>query len=86
MNTVNASRVEDRDVERMANDDKPSRDLRLPARVCEDAEKLIQGTRFSSLEEFVTFLLRELTANKSAQLDARERKVIEDRLRDLGYL
>ena len=63
-----------------------SRDLRLPWHLCEAAEKLIQGTRFSTVEELLAFVLQELTSPRAAQLDENERKAIEDRLRDLGYL
>jgi hypothetical protein len=86
MSAVNTDQIVEQEVVVMDNEREPSRELRLPAQLCEATEKLIAGTRFSSLEEFVAFLLQELTANKSAQMDARERKVIEDRLRDLGYL
>ena len=47
---------------------------------------MIQGTRFKTVEELLSFVLQELTASDSTQLDERERKVIEERLRDLGYL
>ena len=70
----------------MAKDLNSSRELRLPAHLCEAAEELIKGTKFSSVEEFLTFILRELTSRSSAQSDEQERKVIEQRLRDLGYL
>ena len=70
----------------MANELNSSRELRLPAQLCEAAERLIKGTEFSTVEEFLTFILQELTSGRGAQSDEQERKVIEDRLRDLGYL
>lgn len=70
----------------MENDNNPHREIRLPAQLCAAVERLIEGTRFKTVEEFVAFVLQELTAHHSAQFDERERKVIEDRLRDLGYL
>ena len=63
-----------------------SRDLRLPSHLCEAAEKLIQGTRFSTVEELLAFVLQELTSERAAQLDESERRTIKNRLRDLGYL
>ncbi|MBI3475473.1 MAG: hypothetical protein HY010_07055 [Acidobacteria bacterium] len=70
----------------MDNDTNSQRDIRLPAKLLEAAERLIQGTRFKSAEEFLSFVLQELTSVDSAPSDERERKLIEERLRDLGYL
>lgn len=70
----------------MGNETDPQRDLRLPAQLYEAGERLIQGTRFKTVEELLCFVLRELTASDSRQLDENEKKVIEDRLRGLGYL
>lgn len=70
----------------MENGNNPLRDVRLPARLCEAAERLIAGTRFKTVEEFLSFVLQELTSADPQQLDERERKTIEERLRDLGYL
>jgi hypothetical protein len=70
----------------MAEESNSSRELRLPAPLCEAVERLIQGTKFATLEEFLIFVLGEITSSTSAQSDEQERKVIEDRLRDLGYL
>ncbi|MFY9558891.1 MAG: hypothetical protein WAQ52_01535 [Terriglobales bacterium] len=63
-----------------------SREVQLPSELCQAAEQLIKGTKFATLEEFLTFVLQEVTSNRSAQAEEQERKVIEDRLRDLGYL
>ena len=70
----------------MGNEINPVRELRLPAHLCEAAEQLIKNTKFATVEEFLTFVLQELTSRSSAQSDEQERKVIEERLRDLGYL
>ncbi len=70
----------------MENSSNPLRDVRLPAHLCEAAERLIAGTKFKTVEEFLAFVLQELTAADGQQLDERERKSIEQRLRDLGYL
>ena len=70
----------------MENENNPLRDLRLPARLCEATERLIAGTKFKTVEEFLSFVLQELTSGDRQQLDERERKAIEERLRDLGYL
>jgi len=70
----------------MGNDINSARELRLPGHLCEAAEQLIKGTRFKTVEELLSFVLQELTSRNSAQSEAEERKVIEERLRDLGYL
>ena len=61
------------------------REIRLPAELCEAAETRFAG-RFQNVEELLTFLLRELTHDDSARLDESERRMIEERLKDLGYL
>ena len=62
------------------------RELRLPSELCEKIEKQIQGSRFTTLEEFLTFVLREVASRDSSRLDERERQAVEQRLRDLGYM
>jgi Arc/MetJ-type ribon-helix-helix transcriptional regulator len=62
------------------------RELRLPSELCEKIEEQIRGSQFATLEEFVTFLLREVVSRNSSRLDEQERQTIEQRLRDLGYM
>jgi hypothetical protein len=62
-----------------------SREIRLPEDLCAAAEKKFGG-RFSSLDELVVFLLRELVSDDTVELDQAEQAVVEQRLRDLGYL
>jgi hypothetical protein len=70
----------------MENEVKMWRDLRLPAELCRAAEERIKGSSFPTLEDFLTFVLRDLTSHGGAQAEERERKLVEERLRDLGYL
>jgi hypothetical protein len=70
----------------MDNQNKSQCSINLPADLCAAAERLIDGTRFRTVEEFLAFIVRELTATDSAPIEERERHVIEQRLRDLGYL
>jgi len=70
----------------MENELKASRAVRLPENLCAAAEKLMKETRFATLEEFLAFVLAEFAARDTSQTDERERKLIEERLRDLGYL
>jgi hypothetical protein len=70
----------------MENDMNTWRDLRLPAELCGAAEERIKGTSFRTLEDFLIYVLRELTSRSGAQAEERERQFVEERLRDLGYL
>ncbi len=70
----------------MENKEKGWRELRLPADLCAAVEKQIQGTSFGSLEELLAFALRQMAAQGGAQSEEQERKLIEQRLRELGYL
>ena len=62
-----------------------TRDFRLPAELCESAEKKF-GARFGRLEQFLSFVLHELVRDDAAQMDRNEQRVIEERLKDLGYI
>ena len=61
------------------------REVRLPDELCNEAERRF-GARFGSLEEFLVFVLRELLRDQAAQMDQDEQRVIEKRLKDLGYI
>jgi hypothetical protein len=61
------------------------REVRLPAELCNDAERRF-AERFGTLEQLLTFLLRELLRDEAAQMDQAEQRVVEQRLRDLGYI
>jgi len=61
------------------------REVMLPADLCETAEKKFAGT-FSSIEDLLVFILRDLSQDEAARLDQAEQALVEQRLRDLGYL
>jgi hypothetical protein len=61
------------------------RTLNLPEDLCAAAEKCLTG-RFDSLEALFGFLLQEIAKDDTARFDAADEKIIEQRLRDLGYL
>ena len=61
------------------------REVRLPADLCAATEKKFAGT-FSSVEELLLFILRDLSQDEAARLDQAEQSLVEQRLRDLGYL
>ncbi len=61
------------------------RDLRLPADICAAAEERF-GQSFGSLEDLLGFVLRELLRDEARQLDQSEQRIVEERLRELGYI
>lgn len=61
------------------------REVRLPAELCNNAERRF-AARFGNVEELLTFVLRELLRDEASQMDEAERRVIEQRLKDLGYI
>ena len=61
------------------------RSLKLPADLCGQVEKKF-GKRFTSVEQLVEYVLRELLRDDAVQADEGEQRIIEQRLRDLGYL
>ena len=58
-----------------------SRQIALPEPLCVAVEK-----RFGNLESFLTFVMGELLRDEAAVLDRKEQRLVEERLRDLGYL
>jgi len=62
-----------------------TRDLRLPADLCQAAEERF-AAQYGSLENFLEFILRELLRDDAARMDEAEQKIIEERLKDLGYI
>ena len=61
------------------------RSISLPEELCAAAEQQF-GSGFQGLESLLEFVLSELTRNDAASLDAAEQAVLEERLRNLGYL
>ena len=62
------------------------RPVNLPADLCRQIEAKYVGTHFATLEELVSFLLEELAKDDATQMNADEERIIEQRLRDLGYI
>ncbi len=61
------------------------RNVQLPADLCAAAEKKF-GHVFASLEELLIFVLRDLARDEAARSDENEQRLVEQRLRELGYL
>jgi hypothetical protein len=61
------------------------RDLRLPLDLCRAAEQKY-GNRFRTLEQFLTHVLEQLVRDDATKMDEDEQRIIEERLKDLGYI
>jgi len=61
------------------------RTIQLPAELCAEVEKKF-GHVFGSLEELLGFVLRDLSRDKARIADEAEQRLVEERLRELGYL
>ena len=62
-----------------------SRQLRLPEDLCSAAEQKF-GQRFGSVEELLVFVLEDLLQEQASRLDQAEQRIVEERLRELGYI
>lgn len=61
------------------------RTVRLPEELCRRAEKWQQG-RFADLEALLVFMLEEIIKGETDKLDREEVEMVEQRLKDLGYI
>jgi hypothetical protein len=61
------------------------RQVSLPEDLCSAAEELY-GKRFPNLDKLIVFLLEEVTRRDALTLDQQERRIIEERLKALGYI
>lgn len=60
------------------------RDLKLPEELCAAAERKF-GKTFDNIEVFLDYVLRDLLKDEAEEMDQAEQKIIEERLRELGY-
>ena len=61
------------------------RTVQLPESLCASAEERF-GSRFGSVDHLLETLLNELLRDDALQMDKDEEQIIEQRLRELGYL
>jgi hypothetical protein len=61
------------------------RNVSVPEDLCAAAEEKF-GQSFGGLQEFIVFLLRELVNDQAGSMDEAEQRLVEQRLRELGYL
>jgi hypothetical protein len=57
----------------------------LPEELCSSVERRF-AHRFGGLEELLTAALEELVRDDALQMDENEQKIIEERLKGLGYI
>ncbi len=61
------------------------REVHLPEDLCAAAEARY-AQQFESVADLLACVLRELLRDDAAQLNAEEERIVEQRLRDLGYV
>lgn len=61
------------------------RNVSLPENLCAAAEEKF-GQTFGGVQEFLIFVLREMLNEQAGSMDEAEERLVEQRLRDLGYL
>jgi hypothetical protein len=62
-----------------------TRIVKLPEDLCAQLQQEF-GASFDSLEAILIFVMQQLTLPQAANLDKNEQQILEQRLRDLGYL
>jgi len=71
-------------------DDKKYTTISIPTPLAEKIKKRIQGTGFTSLSSYVTYVLREVISNTEDDheeaFSKEDEEKVKDRLRALGYL
>jgi Arc/MetJ-type ribon-helix-helix transcriptional regulator len=63
--------------------------IKIPKPLYDNLQKLIEGTGFSSVTEFIVYAMRSLASTKSGNkpddLSSEEIQSIKERLKKLGY-
>jgi len=62
-----------------------SRQVQLSEDLCSAAEKKF-AAHFHSVDELLEFVLRDLVQDSAAAADENEQRIVEERLRELGYI
>ena len=62
-----------------------TRQISLPEELCAAAEQRY-GKQFQTIESLLEFVLHEILRDDAEKLDQKEKAILEQRLRDLGYL
>ncbi len=66
---------------------KTERQITISDEIYNEIEKLVsQSVQFNSVSDFVNDVLKQFLNTQSHDLGDEERRLLEERLRDLGYL
>lgn len=64
--------------------------IKIPRELYETLQQMVEGTGFSSVTEFIVFVMRTLAStgkiDEDDKLTEDEVKIIKDRLKRLGYI
>jgi len=60
--------------------------ISIPKPLYNKVKELIKDSGFTSVSDFVTFILREIIANINLETEDTDRKAIIEKLRALGYI
>jgi hypothetical protein len=61
------------------------RNLQLPRELCERVEQRF-GQQFGKVEDFLIYVMERLVRYDAKAMDQEEQRIIEERLKDLGYI
>ena len=62
-----------------------SREICLPSDLCAAAENKF-GSSFRKVDDLLIFILQELLREDTIDMDRADQAMVEERLRDLGYI
>jgi metal-responsive CopG/Arc/MetJ family transcriptional regulator len=64
--------------------------IKIPKPLYDNLSKIIEGSGFNSVTEFIVYILRDLissrTIEKEPSLSRKEIEIVKKRLKSLGYL
>ena len=64
--------------------------IKIPRPIYENLSKIIEGSGFNSVTEFIVYVLRDLVSSRSVKkepsLTKEEIEIVKRRLKSLGYL
>jgi metal-responsive CopG/Arc/MetJ family transcriptional regulator len=64
--------------------------IKIPRPLYESLSKIVEGSGFNSVTEFIVYILRDLisskSVNKEPSLSKEEIEIVKKRLKSLGYL
>jgi hypothetical protein len=61
------------------------RTVELPEELCGRLEKSF-GKTFGTFEDLLVYVIQNLIQDQATEMDEAEQKILEQRLRDLGYM